>query len=284
MMKNKNPFNSESLRNIWFLPVVCGIFFIIGLWIFFPAQAVQSRLEQELSQQLQRPVTVGEVDLDLPVTLAIDSLETMVLPRLTVQLEQLKARPVWLSLLQGQPAVLLQGETFGGTIHAKINTAHHLQLQAANLHLNQTIPQLPNIRVNTTIEQLNSSGFIDPINQLEQLQLRLADLVISGIKQFGAPIDQLNLGRVELELSQKERQLTIDTFTATGGDISLEGHGNIVLQRNIRRSRLDLTVNLTPSNNLDKSITSLLPLVAKQESNGSYQLRIAGTVEMPRLR
>lgn len=284
MMIKKSNFNSETLHNIWFLPLVCGLFFSIGLWLFFPDNAVQMRIEQELSQQLQRPVTVGVVDLDLPLTLTIDSLETTVLPQLTVQLEQLKARPVWLSLLQGKPAVTLQGQTFGGTIHAEMNTARQLQLNGSNLHWDQPIPQLPNIRINTTIEQLNSRGFIDPINQLEQLELHLTNLVISGIKEFGAPIDQLNLGRVELQLNQVERQLNINTFTATGGDINLDGHGTIILQRNIMRSRIDLPLTLTPSKTLDATVSSLLPLIAKQQVDGSYQLRVTGTIEMPRLR
>lgn len=273
----------KARRNLWFFPMLCGLFFIIGLWLFFPTQAVQLRLEQELSQQLQRPVSVGSVNLNLPMTMTIASLEANVVPEFTLQLQQLKARPVWSSLLQGQPAVALQGQTLGGTINAQINTERHLQIQASDLHWDQTIPQIPRVRVTTTIEQLTSHGFIDPINQLEQLQLQLTHLVISGIKQFGAPIDQLDLGRIEVQLSQNERQLRIETFTATGGDIDLEGHGNVVLQRNIQRSRLDVTLNLAPSDHLDAALTSLLPLVAKQQNDGRYQLRIGGTLEMPRL-
>jgi len=284
MMTPKDNSTNSSLRNICILPVVFAVFFMMGLWLFFPGQGVQFRLEQELSQQLQRPVQVGEVDLELPLTLAVDTIETEALPRFSIEFNQLKVRPLWLSLFTGQPAVSLQGETFGGNFSAELDSARHLQLLANDLHWNQPLPQLPSIHLNTTIETLRSSGFLNPINQLEQLKLLLADLTISGIKQFGAPIDQLNLGRIELQASQNERQLSIDNFTSTGGDLKLNGHGTIMLQRNIMRSRLDLTLNISPASHLDPTLSALLPLVAKPQGNGSFQLRIAGTVEMPRIR
>lgn len=283
-MTNKSNSSNEALRNIRFLPLICGLFFVMGLWLFFPAHPVQLRLEQELSQQFQRPVTVGPVEWELPLTLAIESLDASVMPRLTLQLEQIKARPVWQSLLQGRLAVALQGQTLGGTIDAEIDTARHLQLQAENLYWDRTIPHLPNIRVNTTIEHFSGSGFTDPINQLEQLQLQLANFTVSGIKEFGAPIDQFNLGRVEVQLSQNEREITINQFSAMDGDLNLDGHGTVMLQRNFIRSRIDLTLTITPSETLDATVVSLIPLIAKQQGNGSYLIRIGGTLEMPRIR
>jgi len=159
MMVKKSYFTGEKLQQTKFIPVVVGFFFIAGLWLFFPAQALQHRLEQELSQQLQRPVSMGKLALELPTTLAIDSLETAVLPRLTVQLNQLKARPMWLQLLQGRFSIAVQGETLGGTINAEIDSTRYLQLVAADLHWDQPLPQLPKIQLTTTIEQLNASGF-----------------------------------------------------------------------------------------------------------------------------
>lgn len=283
MMVKKSYFSSEKVQQAWFLPLVVGFFFMAGLWLFFPAQALQHRLEQELSQQLQRPVSVGELDLELPTTLAIDSLETTVLPRLTVQLKKLKARPMWLQLLQGRLAINIAGETLGGTINAELDSTHHLQLFAADLHWDQPLPQIPKVQLTTTIEQLNASGFIDQTNQLEQLQLQLKTLQITGLKRFSAPVDQLNLGRVELLLNQNERQITIDQFSSTGGDLNLDGHGSVVLQRNPIRSRINLTLSLIPNKGLDPALSSLLPLLGKKQSNGGYLLRIGGTLEKPRL-
>ena len=120
MMTPKDNSSSISLRKICILPVVCAAFFMMGLWLFFPGQGVQFRLEQELTQQLQRPVLVGEVDLELPLTLAVATIETEALPRFSLEFNQLKVRPLWLSLLRGQPAVSLQGETFGGRFNAEL--------------------------------------------------------------------------------------------------------------------------------------------------------------------
>lgn len=283
MMAKKSYLTSEKLQQAKFIPLVVGLFFMAGLWLFFPAQALQHRLEQELSQQLQRPVNVGQLALELPSTVAINSLETTVLPRFTVQLNQLKARPMWLHLLRGRLAVAVQGETLGGTIYAELDSTRHLQLSASDLHWDQPLPQWPKIQLTTTIEQLDASGFIDPINQLEQLQLHLSTLKISGLKQFSAPVDQINLGRIELQLSQNERQITIDQLSSTGGDLNLTGNGTIVLQRNLVRSRIDLSLSLKPNKNLDPALSSLLPLLGKKQSNGHYVLHLGGTIETPRL-
>lgn len=284
MMAKKSYLTSEKLQQAKFIPLVVGFFFMAGLWLFFPDQALQHRLEQELSQQLQRPVSVGPLALELPSTVTIDSLETTALPRLTVQLNQLKARPMWLHLLQGRFSVALQGETLGGTFNAELDSARHLQLVAAGLHWDQPLPQLPKIQLTTTIEKLDASGFIDPINQLEQLQLHLSELKVAGLKQLSAPVDQLNLGRIELQLSQNERLITIDQFSSTGGDLNLTGQGTIVLQRNLVRSRIDLTVSIKPNKNLDPALSSLLPLLGKKQSNGLYLFHLGGTIESPRLR
>ena len=282
-MVKKSYFTGEKLQQTKFLPLVVGFFFMAGLWLFFPAQALQHRLEQELSQQLLRPVSVGKLALQLPTTLAIASLETAALPRLTVQLKKLKARPMWLQLLQGRLAINIAAETLDGTINAEIDSTRYLQLVAADLHWDQPLPQLPKIQLTTTIEQLNASGFIEPINQLEQLQLQLSSLQVTGLKQFSAPVDQLNLGRVELQLNQNARQITIDHFLCTGGDLNLTGHGTVVLQRNPIRSRIDLSVSIKPNKNLDPALSSLLPLLGKKQRNGGYLLRVGGTVEKPRL-
>lgn len=283
MMTKKSYLNSEKLQKVWFIPLVIGFFFMVGLWLFFPAQALQLRLEQELSQQLQRPVSVGELSLELPTTLVLDSLETTIIPRLAISLKQLKARPIWLQLAQGRLAIKLAGETLGGTIDAELDSSRHIQIFASDLNWDQPLPQWPKLQLTTTIEQLNASGFIDPINQMEQLQLQLARLEISGLKQFSAPIDQLNLGRIELQLSQNKRIITIEQFSSVNGDLNLAGTGTVVLQRNPMRSRIDLKVNLIPNKNLDPTLSSLLPLLGKKENDGGYLLHIGGTLEKPQL-
>jgi len=86
-----------------------------------------------------------------------------------------------------------------------------------------------------------------------------------------------------LQLNQNARQITIDHFLCTDGDLNLTGHGTVVLQRNPIRSRIDLSVSIKPNKNLDPALSSLLSLLGKKQRNGGYLLRVGGTVEKPRL-
>jgi type II secretion system protein N len=277
----------KQLQRWWLLPIMVMLFLTVGLWLFFPAQAVQQRLQYELTAQLQRPVSVGDVALQLPLTLAISSLDTTVTPDLPVQLTDLTLRPVWLRLLSTTPAITFGAKTLGGQLHVELDCANHLRFSAQNLLLDVPLtsaPQLAMLHVQVTIEQLQGTAIMAPHNQLQQLRLKFSELRISGLQQAGLSVDCLNLGTVVLQLSQDEQCLTIEQLTSHDGDLIINGSGSIAVNRALWRSRLNLILDMTPAESFDQTLSRLLPLFAKANKDGRFTLHIGGTPVAPRMR
>lgn len=284
-MSNIGQNTEKRLRRWWLLPLLIFLFFGFGLYLFFPAEALQQRLQHELITQLQRNVEVGEVSLHFPATLVIHNLSTTsTTSAIPVKLINLNLSPSWYQLVSGNPAIKLNCETLGGIVSAQLDTSRHIKLSATALQWDSPIPQMPTLHIQSTIDQLNASGFAEPAIQLEQFKLQLSKLQVTGLKQVGLPVDHLNLGSVHLQLSQNKQRITIDQLTSRDGELNITGKGNITLQRNLLHSHIDLTLTLSPSSGLDPGITTLLPLFAKQQNDGSYTVRIGGTLAQPRLR
>ena len=283
-MSQPRQINSERFRRWWLLPAPIILFFALGLYLLFPTEALQQRLQHELTAQLHSPVNVGEISLYFPATIVIRDLATTTASGLPVQLTNLNLSPSWHQLISGNPAVKLNSETLGGTVTAQLDTSHYVQLSATALHWDSPVPQLPTLHIQTTIDQLDASCFIESTIQLEQLKLQLSELRITRLKQVSFPVDHLNLGTVHLHLSQNKQRINIDQLTSRDGDLIITGKGNVTLQRNLHHSRIDLTLTLSPRIGLDPAITMLLPLFAKQQKDGRYTVRIGGTLAQPRLR
>ncbi|MEA3465769.1 MAG: type II secretion system protein GspN [Thermodesulfobacteriota bacterium] len=286
-MSESGHVNMKQLQRWWSISILVGLFFVLGLWLFFPTQTVELYLEQQLSQQLSKqlqcPVTISNVDLDLPAALTIGAIETTVPPAIPIRLTNLCVTPAWLQTFTGTPTVSLNANTLGGTISVQLTSSRHIQFAAAALQLNTALPQMPALHIKTTIECCNASGFAEPINKLEQFDLHLSELQLIGMQQLGLPADQLNLGSVHLQLSQNNQRICIDQMTSTDGDIIIKGNGHISLQRNLPHSPIDLTLTISPQKSLDQSLTTLLPMFAKQQKDGSYTIHIGGTIAMPKL-
>jgi type II secretion system protein N len=274
----------------WSLPLVVVIFFAIGTWLLFPTSAVQQRLQAELSLQLKQPVELGTVGVKFPPAIAISTLAITTAPGIPILLSDLRLKPVWRQLLSNTPAINLDARAYQGNISARVDSANNFQLSAHELRWDAPLPQLSALHLNTTLAQLEATGVLNPnnrnypIKQLEKLKLQLSELHLGGLKQLGLPVSSLNLGVVDIALSQVNQRLTIDNLSSRNGDITIAGKGDITLHRNLARSRINITLNMSLSSNIDPALTSLIQLFAQPQNSGSYSFHIVGTLGQPRLK
>ncbi len=273
----------NKLQHWWLIPLGVIFFFTCGLLLFFPTKLLQQQLAVELTTKLNHPIELTGLSLQFPASMFIQKL-TSPTELGNVKFTNINLSPVWSRLLSTAPAAKISAEIFGGNIEAQFDTKHRVKLFATALHGALPVPQLPTLHMQATIAQLNASATAEPIIKLEKLHLELSELLISGLKQMGFPIDRLDFGTVNLHLSQNQQRISIDQLISHGGDLIISGGGNVALQRNLRHSRINLKLTLAPRKGLDPSITTLLPMFAKQRQDGSYNVRITGTLAQPRLR
>lgn len=284
-MTKSHKIDTEQFQHWRLLPIVISLFFFIGLWIFFPTKTAKLYIKQKLTNQLQCSVAIDNIEFDLPATLIINDLELTAAPEIPVHISELTLAPCWMHLVKGNPTVQLEAKTLGGNIEGQFNTAHHIHLNATSLQLlDIPIPQLPDLRIQATVEQLDTSVNTEPVDQLEYLKLHLSKFSIVGLKQVGFPTDHLDLGNIYIHLRQSKQCIYIDKFKNSNGDFIIGANGFIIYKQNLLNSTIDIRLTFSPRTGLDPSITTTLPLFAKKQKNGQYSIRIGGTLAKPCLR
>nr|WP_320113920.1 type II secretion system protein GspN [uncultured Desulfuromonas sp.] len=260
------------------------VFFLIGLFLFFPDEIVRQRLQQELSAQLQRPVEVGTTRLGLPLTVKIESLRLPLDPSLTVTAQRLRLRPLWSSLVSGTPAINLTGQLWEGTFDATINTANQLVLEANHLHWRGPLPEMPALTLDVQLNDLNLTGTTSAPLPMDALTLSLSSLSLDGMKAVGGSENTFTLGEVFLQARRDNDHLKIEQLQSRDGNLVIQASGRITPGRRPELSRLDLSVTLIPQPSTDPALTGLLQLVTPVDNNGHFVMQLRGTAAQPVLR
>jgi type II secretion system protein N len=114
------------------------------------------------------------------------------------------------------------------------------------------------------------------------LNLTLDKVELTGLEAIGVQKDILSLGTVSLEGRGKGNSFRIHELKATGGNLEISGEGSFLLANPFEKSRFNLQLVLQPGGGFDDKLNDLLNLFAKPGQNGSYLLRVNGTLANPR--
>lgn len=261
-----------------------GVFFLLGLFVFFPGDVIRQRLQQELTVRLQQPVDVGATTLGFPLALDIEFTHIPVTPAVNVTAEQLTLSPVWSSLFSGTPAANLTGELWDGSFDVTVNSANRLELLANNLHWRGALPEMPALTFDVQLRDLHLTSTLTENLPLETLTLSLSSLTLEGMKAIGGSEDSFSLGELFLRARRDNGQLLIEQLQSRDGNLVIQANGRITPGRRPELSRLDLSVTLIPQPSTDPALTSLLQLVTPADKNGHFVLQLRGTAAHPILR
>lgn len=282
-MQPKLPTFTRWLQRWWLLPATTLLFFALGIKLFFPDATLQQRLQHELTAMMHQPVEVGQITFQLPANISLSELATTLPDYNQLHFSAINISPAWRQLLTATAAVDITGKLLGGSIKATLNSNRRWQLNAARLHIDTSIAQLPSIHITTSLDQLQLTVLTPSPAKLEHLQthLQLSQLRLGGLKQLGSTLDTLHLGTVSMKLSQKHQRIFIDQLRCDKGDLDITAKGYIDLRSNLQYSRINLTLTITPQPTTPAQLTSMLPLFAKQTNTGSFTVNISGTLQQP---
>lgn len=260
---------------------------LAGFYLFFPDDALRQRLEFEASRQSGVTLGIEALDLSFPPALKgtgvhID-LPAPAARRMTV--DRLSLRPLWSSLAGGNPGLAFKANLYGGLATGKALKDGTVEAEAQQLAIREALGgQLP-LTLSTTLEQGSLTGTFPPGKDSPTLlELSLAQTQLTGLEALGVKKDTLNLGTIILKGSGKGRSFKVERLESSRGDLEVSASGTVLLAEPLQRSRLNLSLTLRPAAGLDKTIADLLPLFAKPARNGSFNLRLGGTLGAPALR
>ncbi len=274
-------------RRLFLLCLLLFLFsFWIALWIAFPADVLQRRLVSEVVQQSGVKMQGRNASLLFPFGLEFDLKIFPTTPVLApLDLQQLQVSPAWSSLVSGTPQIDLQGKLSGGRFDARAdrNGTGTLWLRGVDIAPLQRTNQ--DYRVQGILNgDLNGEQLSAAMTGEGDFILQLRDARLLGLGRLGLP-ESLALGMLSLEGQFKERRLSIEKALLTEGALEMSGGGTLLVGETPEQTRLNLNVRLHPTASTPPGLRDLLNLTGvKPTADGSYLLRIGGTLARPAIR
>ena len=256
---------------------------IVGIYLFFPADALKQRITQELNARTGTEVQIEQVTLYPLLSLSADQIKIGItdLPN-PVEIEQLNIAPQWLTLLSSNPGMQLQSRLMSGTLTGEILKSGEIRATATGLHFDLPLQNPMAMNISGILDQatLDATTRLDPKTN-PHIALQLSKVSITGLEIFKEDSPGIALGEIILEVEGQGRALNIKTLSAKGGDFDINGEGTLLIGRTSAASRIKLELQVRPGPNAEPSIASLLELAGKPGTSGYYSLKLSGSLTKP---
>ncbi len=260
------------------------IAFVAGFYFFFPNEVLRERLEREIVRGAKVDVRIGELSLLFPPGLKAERIRLpLTLPgRTALDIDTASAQPLWLSVLSGNPGAAFQARLLGGEITGRARQNGFLDVQAGQLAFSQPLMEGSALELSGALNEARFTGTLPPAGTNEsRLELLLSDLQLKGLESLAATNGTMLLGRLVCKAEGRGNNLRIEQLEMNGGVMQVTGTGSLMLNQPIARSRINLNLTMRPAANFDRTLRDLLGLFANAGRDGSYTLRISGTLATP---
>jgi type II secretion system protein N len=286
-MKGKKAFHA-----IIFILLVM-LLFIFFLYIGFPYDTLKRRVIGELEAKTPflyeieelRPYPLSGLTLkNVAIYALVDSKRARVLGvdrfRVTLSLIPLLWRKVHLRLW---------GEILEGTVEGGITRRGdkgELTLWGRDVNLQQIDilrdvggVEMAGILRGKTALTLGEGGISE---QTGTAEFTISEAMLTRLPLPG--VAPLRVGNIQGQLELKRGNILIKRLAFSGGDLSGQVLGNILLNPNFSKSRLNLRITIKPSAKFDPKYRVLLSLLGRQrQTEGLYAFFLKGTLHRPRL-
>ena len=257
---------------------------LLGLLLAFPTEP----LKQKVVDAFRQYQASAELEsLTLSPLLALQGrdmtirLDNTGLPPLPV--ERFSVRPLWLSLLAAEPGLHIDAELLQGTLQATTHKDGRLQAEARGLHVALPLQNgVATVTGTLAVGRLQRAAGDGQATE-RTLSLNFSELLVQSPLLAGTASRPLTLGQLTLEGNGRGQAFNVTRLESSGGDVVLSGTGSVLLGRSLENSRLNLNLVMRPAATLPGELRGLLDLLAPPAGDGSYQLKIAGTLASPML-
>ncbi|MBE0596323.1 MAG: type II secretion system protein GspN [Desulfuromonadales bacterium] len=257
--------------------------FVVGIYLFFPTRALQERIEREAAKGAVT-LTMSDLDLLFPPGLRGTEVTVQVAPsyRQSFEINRVAVRPLWSTLFGTDPGIAFQAQLLGGELAGQARKRGSVVAQARGITFAERPITGSLIEVAGTLTTGQFTGAVPLTAGTDsRLELTLDQARINGMEGLGVANGTLNIGQIVLRGEGKGNAFRIDELEARGGDLQLSGSGSLLVGQPFERSRLNLNLILTPATGIDPALRDLLELFATAGTDGSYRLRLGGTLASP---
>ena len=270
--------------------MLCLLLFVIStllsMWLFFPVDALQRRLLQEISQETGVDMRGRNATMLFPLGLGLDlSIYPDINGLKDLELTDLQISPVWHRLFSNDKKVNLIGALSEGRIDVDAAKSGQINMKFADISLAALQQVDMPYRIGGKISgQLAGENLLEQMRGRGNFSLNLEAAQIFGLEKIGLPAS-FSAGTLRLQGKFDQRRFSLEKVVLAGGSLELTGGGNILIGESSEQTRLNLNVRLHPTATTPNSLLELFNLTGiRPTADGSYLMRIGGTLVKPIIR
>ena len=286
-MKGKKAFHAVVF-------ILLGIFlFILFLYIGFPYETLKRRIKGELEAKTPffyeieevRPYPLSGLTFkNVVIYSSVGSKKVKVLG-----VERIRVTVSLLPLLWRKVSLRLWGNILGGTVEGEVSKrgpqgeltllGRDVKLQQIHILRDVVGVEMEGILRGRTAFTLGEGGISE---QSGTAEFAISEAMLSKVPLPG--IAPLRVGRVQGNIELRRGNVIIKRLAFSGGDLSGQVLGTILLNPHFPESRLNLRISIKPSAKFDPKLQVLLSLLGRQgQGEGFYAFSLKGTLLHPRL-
>lgn len=258
----------------------------LSFWWFFPADIVQRRLVQEISRKSGLQMRGYNASMLFPLGLKFslfvysDSTELA-----DARLESLQVTPVWRALLSDDPAAHIEGKIEKGAFSLNASQSGELDLVFSDIDLLPLQKRDNDYRVAGFMTgQFNAEQFTANMEGRGEFTVQIEQSVLLGLEAVGLP-GRFEVGTLQVAGKFNQRRVSLERIISSEGFLELSGGGTLLIGDTSEQTRLNLNVRIRPNQTTPDSLRDLIQLTGvRPTADGSYLLRIGGTLEKPVVR
>jgi len=192
----------------------------------------------------------------------------------SIPVDELRLRPLWSSLVSGDPGLSLAASMLRGQLDAEIRRSGQFMLQVDGIELSD-FPLNPETR--TQFSGIIRKGEFRGGGVATRGAETLVSLQLekSSISILGQP---LALGKIVIQGKGRGNNLRIDSLAVSEGDLGVSGTGNLLVGASLAASRINLDLNLRPAPSAPPVLMALLDVAGQRQAGNDYRLKLSGTL------
>lgn len=276
----KAPFVGQGLKFYLGALALLLVGFVAGFYIFFPTSVLQQRLEAEIAGRTPMDVRIKSASLLFPPGLQAKGIRlTGGSPASEFTVDQISLSPLWRTLLGKNPGLAFHSNVLGGQVAGNLRKDGSLSASLQSLTFSAPVGGALPIQLAGRLGKGDFQGAL-PLQSAAQTSISLAleQIRVSGLAALGLSEDTLALGTVNLSGNGRGNAMKIERLSASGGNLEITGDGTVMLAEPLDRSRLNLNLVLRPGQQLDQTLADLLEVFAQPQPDGSFRLRLTGSL------